>query len=149
MIFRRSEAPFLQGTPHLSFIYFIAFEFGSMRSQCRFRRLIWRGSTRQRWVQVSFGPSRTFDGEFSEIACRDCQNSQFALRFLSSSLPSALLHHPLNISPFFFSILLGQVGSCRWKLLKKKSKQRIWLGLFRSDVELATVVFFSLILESF
>ena len=149
MILRTSEAPFLQGTPHLSFIYFIAFEFGSMRSQCRFRRLIWRGSIHQRWVQVSLGPSRTFDGEFSEIACRDYQNSQFALPFLSSALPSALLHHPLNIPPRpFFSILLEQVGSCQWKLLKKKSKQRIWLG-FRPGIELATVVFLSLNLESF
>ena len=60
MILCTSVAPFLQGTPHPSFVYFTACEFGSTRSQSRLRRLTYEGSIHQRWVQVGCGPGRIF-----------------------------------------------------------------------------------------
>lgn len=133
-----SVAPLLQGTPHPSFVCFRAFEFGSTRSHSGLRRLTYGGSIHQRWVQTAADLA-----EFLTRVFRTCSSQLLkrALPFLTSPLPS-LLHHSLNIFPFFFYIAgMGRKLSVN---VAEKNRNGIWFDLFRPEVEPAAILVFSL-----
>lgn len=134
-----SVAPLLQGTPHPSFVCFRAFEFGSTRSHSGLRRLTYGGSIHRRWVQTAADLAE-FLTVFSELARRDYWN--VLSPFLASPLPSSLLHHSLNIFPFFFYIAgMGRKLSVN---VAEKNRNGIWFDLFRPEVEPAAILVFSL-----